>query len=304
VGRAVTASPALLEGSPMDFLLKIRNDLVAEIPVGSAKYAIQYTSGWFVVWVEGRDEIVDAATERARVELGSKQKLVLHRSVGAPTLHDRVIVATTQTPLAGTGFAKWVMHMRDVGPSMEPSQIWGRLGAPCLIDPNLGTPPRHQFAVIAADDHGPVDQLRKLSEKFHSPIVYQRFGVAQMRTPDMGTAYVDLPGDDGAARVRVLSGRAMERASVRNSMPAVEALVVILGKRPPAMAELARNMAKAVEKSGHVPHVWLAGAEGEASRACSQVLAEHGIRTRAIATVEGGGNLLALLKAAGLHVTL
>ena len=300
----MTAALARLEGSPMDFLLKIRNDLVAEIPAGSAKYAIQYTSGWFVVWVEGRDEIVDAAVERARAELGSSQKLLLHRSIGAPTLHDRVIVATTQTPLTGTEFAQWVMHMRDVGTSMEPAQIWGRLGAPCLIDQKLGTPPRHQFAVIAADDHGPVDQLRRLSERFRSPIVYQRFGVAQMRMPDMGTAYVDLPGDDGAARVRVLSGRAMERASVRNAMPQVEALVVIVGKRPLAMAELARNIAKAADRAGHVPQLWLAGPGGEPSHACSRVLGDHGIQTRSIATVEGGGNLLALLSGAGLHVTL
>jgi hypothetical protein len=304
VARAMSASVWRMDGAPMEHLLKVRNEIGPHAP-SLAKYGILYTSGWFVLWTEGRNEtIVDGAMARAGMELRNEQQVVLHRSRGPARLHERIIVAATQTPLRATEFARWVMHMRDEGPSLEPVDIWNRLGAPCLIDPSKRpcTRPVQQFALIAADDHGPVDRLRALSERFTSPIVYQRFGVAQLRSPDMGMAYVDLPMRGGAARVRVMSGRAMSRPAVRNSMPELEAIVVLVGQRPAATIELVTNVAQAVQRMQRQPIIWLAGATGDLAVACARLLERFAVPSRIVPAADTARqDLLAMLGLVGLR---
>lgn len=302
VARAVCASIARVDAPPMEYLLRVRDEVLAEVPLGAAKYAILHTSGWFVLWVEGRSEIVEQALSRAASELGNEKQVVLHRSNGPGRLRDRIVVATTQTPLRASEFARWVMQLRDDGPALEPVDIWNRLGAPCLIEAaqRLGGRPAQQFALIAADDHGPVDQLRHLSERFASPIIYQRFGLAHLHSPDMGMAYVDIPARGGAARIRVMSGRSMARSTVRDSMPTLDAIVLLIGRRPTALVELASNIGKAVSRLEHPPVVWLAGASGEMMRACMQLLEQHGVSAQPVPDTVTSAEILALLGSVGL----
>ncbi|MEJ6023924.1 hypothetical protein [Ramlibacter sp. PS4R-6] len=278
VTRALVASVSRMEGSVMEQLLAIRNDICApgQVRVNSA---FLYTSGWFVVWVEGSDKAVDAALKRAADDKRNHHQKLLHRSRGPATLRERVIVATTQTPLRPTHFARWVMTLRDEGSRLEPLDIWNRLGAPCLIDPTRKPfeRPEQQFAVVAADDHGPVDQLRKIGERFASPVIYQRFGLARSHSPDMGMAYVDVPTDRGAARVRVLTRRALAQASVRRSMPPVDALVLLVGTRPAPAIELTSSVADAVRGAAQPPRVWLVGPAGEPTEACARLLERCGV---------------------------
>ena len=302
VARAVCASISLIEGSVMEELLKFRNELMAPGMRVSAKFAVLYTSGWLVLWLEGTDEAVEDALQRAARDPRNEHQKLLHRSRGPAQLRDRVMVASTQTPLRPTQYARWVLHMLDEGRHLEPVEIWNRLGAPCVIDKsNTPARPVQQFALIAAGDHGPVEVLRQLSEYFKSPVVYQRFGVAQRHSPDMGSAYVDVPVKNGAARVRVMSGTAMARSAVRESMPRLDAIIMLIGGKPMMVVELATNVAKALIPLEERPKVWLAGAPGEPTTACLRLLAQFGIEAKA--SPLGGAtrnDLLGLLAGAGL----
>jgi hypothetical protein len=303
VTRAVCASVSRMEGSVMDQLLAIRNDICAPEQT-RVRSAFLYTSGWFVVWVEGSDKAVDTALKRAADDKRNQHQKLLHRSRGPATLRERVIVATTQTPMRATQFARAVMHLKEQLAGFQPQDIWNRLGAPCLIaDPHdPWTRPARQFALVAADDHGPVDQLRKIGEQFASPVIYQRFGLARSHSPDLGMAYVDVPTAAGAARVRVMTRRALAQACVRRSMPPVDALVLLVGTRPAAAIELAASVADAVKGAQQPPKVWLVGPPGEPTDACARLLARCGV-TPHIGPPDNDGHvkLPELLPAIGLE---
>jgi hypothetical protein len=298
VARTVFACVSRLQVPVMDHLLTIRNELTAPgLPGDGAKYAFLYTSGWFVMWVEGSDEAVDFAVQRVAGDPRNEDQKLLHQSHGRAGLRERIVVATTQTPLRPTEFARWVLHMRDEGPSLEPVDIWNRLGAPCLIDSSSRpcTRPLRQYVLVAADDHGPVDQLRELGERFNSPVVYQRMGLPRRHSPDMGMAYVDVPVEGGAARVRVVPGRAMAQASVRNSMPSTDAIVLISGNRPGIFDELAMRIAELRGRLANPPPFYLAG-EPEAVKGCARMLHDLGIGAKEMPVTRGRRiDLLALV---------
>jgi hypothetical protein len=303
VTRAVCASVSRIEGYVIEEHLSIRNDICTpgSLPV---RYAFLYTSGWFILWVEGSDEGVTAAIERAAKDRRNHHQKLLHRSTGPASLRERVVVATTQTPMKPSQFARWVMQMKDDGPMLEPLEIWNRLGAPCLVGA-LHAPcsrPSQQFALVVADDHGPVDQLRKIGERFHTPVIYQRFGLARRHSPDMGMAYVDVPTAQGAARIRVLTRRALAQDEVKQSMPRIDAMVLLVGTRPAPAIELTTSVAEAVRGISHAPQVWVVGPAGEPTESCTRLLERAGVPAhRGPPAADGHVDLPALLPALGVE---
>jgi hypothetical protein len=302
VTRAVCASVSRIEGSVMDQLLAIRNDLCGPGIQNRARFALLYASGWFVLWIEGSDAAVDAALKHAAADSRNEHQKVLHRSRGPVFLRERVVVATTQSPMRPTHFARWVMHMMVEGPRLEPVDIWNRLGAPCLVD-NARAPctrPLQQFAIVSADDHGPVDQLRKIGERFASPVVYQRFALARSHMPDLGMAYVDVPVEGGAVRVRLVSRKALAQASVRRTMPSLDGVAVLLGTRPSVAIELATNVADGLKGQDSTPPVWVVGEPGEPTAACARLLTRCGLDAVEVPD-EGRLDMLALLPVLGIR---
>jgi hypothetical protein len=117
VTRTVVACVSRLDGPVMDHLLRVRNELTApDAAAASAKFAILYTSGWFVMWVEGSDEAVDYAVRRVALDPHNEDQKLLHRSRGRAGLRERVMVVATQTPLNPSEFSRWIAHMSDEGP--------------------------------------------------------------------------------------------------------------------------------------------------------------------------------------------
>ena len=181
VARTVVACVSRVDGAVMEHLLRVRNELMSpEAADRSARFAILYTSGWFVMWVEGSDDAVDYAVRRVALDARDEERKVLHHSRGPAGLLERVMVVTTQTPLTPSEFARWIGHMSDEGASLEPVDIWQRLGAPCLIDSSTRPcrRPQQQFVLIAADDHGPVDQLREIGLRYARPNRWYTIGLA------------------------------------------------------------------------------------------------------------------------------
>ncbi|HEY8049005.1 MAG TPA: hypothetical protein VIE63_07505, partial [Ramlibacter sp.] len=91
-------------------------------------------------------------------------------------------------------------------------------------------------------------------------------------------------------------------AGVRNSMPAVDAIVLLAGNRPAAIVELAQNIAKAVKGLDRTPAVWLAGVSGEPAAACARLLDQFGIAAHAVPEhVSAYKDLQDLLETVGLR---
>ena len=248
VTRVICASVSRVEGSVMEQLFQVRNHVSGPDPLGATRAALLYSSGWFILWLEGRAEAVEADLLRAARDARNANQVIIHRSRGAPTLEDPICVSTTQSPDGPAAFARRVYHARDEfesGQAQEPALVWQQLHSPCAYSRHQRdwSPPRRHVALVGAEDNGLIDVVRKLGERFRSPVVYQRFSGPKSHSSDVGAAYVDLPGDDGMNRVQLVARRALSHRMMRRSLAGVDALVLVPSDRTAAAMELASSVA-------------------------------------------------------------
>jgi hypothetical protein len=256
VTRVLRASISRVNGSVMEELFAARERAVTD-PVEGLNASLMYSSGWFLLWLEGSDHAVDTVLTRSSKKLRlHAQPRVIHRSVGRPTLEERLTLLTTQFPETPAEFARRIEAVERAQPQLEPRESWRRLSEPCLLKQSAS--PR-RIAVVGADESHSIDLVRKLAERFRAPMVYQRFASSDLTTRDVGAAYVDLPIDGEPTRVQVLSRRALGHRMVRESLNGIHKLAVLLGPRPSSAIELADCVAGFMRASPSAPEIDLVG---------------------------------------------
>jgi hypothetical protein len=269
VTRVLRASISCVSGSVMEELFAARERALSE-PVEGLNGSLMYSSGWFVLWMEGSDEAVDTVLKRSskRLRLHSQPR-VIHRSRGPAMLTEPLTLLSNQWPETPGEFARRIEAVEKFEPALEPREIWRRLAEPCALGD--GSPPR-RVALVGADDMRSIELVRKLADRFAVPMVYQRFANCDKGTRDVGAAYVDLPIDGEPTRVQVLSRRALGHRMVRESLKGVEKLAVLLGPRPASAIELADSVAGFVQSSQNVPHIDLVGQSQETAHSLTEYL--------------------------------
>ena len=289
VTRAVCASISKFEGSAMHELLAIRNQLCAPGRKFRTRVSMLYASRWFVLWVEGDDDAVDKVLAIAAADKRVAHHRLLHRSRGPAHLPERINVSTTQSPLRPTQYARLVAQLVERGSTMEPVEICRLLGAPCAIAPHgdLLTRPVRQVALLSAEDNGPIDQLRKLGERFRTPVIYRRFGAARSHTPDVGASYLDMPLLEGIGRIHLLPRRALEQSMAKRALVRFEAIALLLGTNAAAAVSVASGLADCLQGHSPQPAVYVSGTVEEGSRACARLLETRGIARIALADPQG-----------------
>ncbi|MBC5768044.1 hypothetical protein [Ramlibacter albus] len=219
--RVICASVARVESSPVNVLLTLRNDFCQKNV--RARSAWLYTHGWFVGWFEGARDAVENGIAIAASDTRNAGQRIVHRSTGPATLAQPISVVATQSQHTPTEFARGIEWLRRSPLAQEePLAVWRRLSEPCVA-PGHGTwsaLPDHDVAYVAADPNASLDELRKLGERHGSPVVYQRFANARLRSGDVGAAYVDVPHRDGFTRVRLVSRRSLEQPMLRTVLDA------------------------------------------------------------------------------------
>jgi hypothetical protein len=156
----------------------------------------------------------------------------------------------------------------------EPDAVWQQLQAPCTFLKEMGEwhqPERH-IAVVAADDHGQIELVRKLGERFRSPVVYQRFAGPRSHSSDVGAAYVDIRQERRVNRVQIVARRALSQRMVRRSLRGIDGLVVMPGVRPSAAVELASAVAACVAATRSQLKIYLMAASEEIAATFSELL--------------------------------
>ena len=273
VTRVICASVSRVQGSVMSELFQIRNRL-CELsgPEFTVRGALLYSSGWFVLWLEGAPAGVEAFVQRAARDPRNAHQKIIHRSRGPASLPEGLSVTVTQGADSPSDFAGRVMQALEKfkqGTHSHPAAVWQRLSAPCSIRTGRGDyrqlPDRH-VAFVAAHESHPIDVLRKLGDRFGSKVVYQRFASAKSHSSDVGAAYVDLPCAGHVRRVQLLSRRALAQHTVRQSLSRLDGLVLLLSSRPSAAVELAASVAACVRTLPSPPPIYLVnGGDGIAS---------------------------------------
>jgi len=269
VPRVLRASVSCVSGSVMEELFAARERAFAE-PVEGLNGSLMYSSGWFLLWLEGSDEAVDTVLKRSarRLRLHTQPRII-HRSKGPATLREPLTLLTTQWPETPGEFARRIETVEHTSPALEPHEIWRRLAEPCALGD--GEPPR-RVALVGADDTRSIDLVRKLADSFRVPMVYQRFANSDRTSRDVGAAYVDLPIDGEPTRVQVLSRRALGHRMVRESLKGVQKLAVLLGPRPTSAIELADSVAGFVQATAQAPHIDLVGQSPETAHSVTEYL--------------------------------
>ena len=264
VTRVICASLSRVQGSVMSELFQIRNRLCeASGPVLAVRGALLYSSGWFVLWLEGPAAEVEAFVQRAGRDSRNAHQKIIHRSRGPASLAEGLSVTATQGADTPGDFARRVMDALEefkTGTFVHPATVWHRLSAPC----SAGTPhrsyrmlPDRHIAFVAAQENGPIDILRKLGDRFDSKVVYQRFASAKSHSSDVGAAYVDIPWTRQVRRVQLLSRRALAHHTVRQSLSRLDGLVLLLSTRPDAAIELAASVAACIRALPALPALYL-----------------------------------------------
>src|SRR5206468_7983442 len=137
-------------------------------------------------------------------------------------------------------------------------------------------PTRH-VAFVSAEDNGPIDQLRKMGERFRTPVIYRRFGGPKRHTADVGISYLDLPLSNAIGRIHLLPRAALEQGFVRQSLRHLEAMALLLGTHAGAAVSAASADADCLRQCTPQPAVYMSSAVDEGARACARLLADRGV---------------------------
>lgn len=286
VTRVLRASISRVNGSVMDELFAARQRIVEE-RIDGLHASLMYSSGWFLLWLEGADDAIDMVLKRSSKKLRlHAAPRVIHRSTGPATLNEPLTIMTTQWPETPDNFARRIEALEHAQPALEPREIWRRLAQPCAL--TQAEPPR-RVALVGTDDTRSIDFVRKLAERFGATMVYQRFASSDLTTRDVGAAYVDLSLDGEPTRLQVLSRRALGHRMVHESLKGVQRLAVWLGPKPATAIELADSVAGFVQATPSVPEIDLVGQVPEVAHSVREYLCRqfrHALSGRVQETTE------------------
>jgi len=307
VDRLIGASRCLIRESVVEKLLGMRAEICAFNADHGLRTALWYGAGWFLQWHEGPAAAVEQAWRRARRDRLQAGREVIHRSRGPAGLVDALHLCTAHnrdTPKDVEARIRRVGREHELGWSADPSQIWQRLSAPCLVDrvDAMAAVTRDNVVAVTSEFTESVDLVKAIAQHYHAAVTYQRFADGDLRNGDIGAAYVDVEEASHVTRVQALSKRALGNSMVRVSLQYVQCVVLLLGARPDPAARLAVTLAELLSGMPVRPAVRLVGPCRDACEEAARALAAVpgiDLQVREIAA-RGAARVLAVLEEVGV----
>lgn len=264
VTRFLGASIARMPGSVMEQLLGMRHRIVRFNIERQLRTVLLHTGGWFIQWHEGPADSVERTWEISRAHTTHHHPRAIHRSVGAASLVEPVQIAALAGPDSTTDVARKLFEIegdqqRSV---LEPAEIWRRLGAPPSGRfARLPEHPHHALAVVSEYTES-VELIKALSEHCRAPMNYQRFAGPDLRTSDAGAAYVDIACHGRRVRIQALSRNVLRHTVARLAFARVDAVVVLLNRKPHSAAALNDAVAPFIAALSPEPAFHVVGLNG------------------------------------------
>jgi hypothetical protein len=278
VHRLLGVSTSRLHGSVVERMLAMRGDICSFNAKRGLRTAVWYGSGTFLQWHEGPAAAVEEAWQLSLCHPCNAEHRVIHRSLGAAGLVDRLHLCTAHnrdTPQAVAKRIARIEREQQLGWAPEPSQLWQQLSAPCLFDEpgSMSSVARFNVVAVTSELTESVDLVREIAEKRRTQVTYQRFADCDVRSGDIGAAYVDVNDGGPITRVQALSRRALSNGMVRTSLERMQCLVLLLGDPPGPAARLVAVVAKLLAGMKVLPSVRLIALSSEACSAARLGLA-------------------------------
>ena len=261
--RLMGASLCRVTGSVVDRLLGMREGICRFNAGAGLRSALLYSEGWLLQWHEGPAEAVKEAWRLPAASCAHSPPRVIHRSVGPHGLVDQLHIATLQSGDKPTDVARRLHRVQREhagGASAEPAAIWHRLSAPCLADSGeVESDARRDLVVVGSEYNQSIELIKAVAERYQATVGYQRFADCDIKSGDVGAAYVDVGHMGGVTRVQALSRRALANSMVRLSLRNVQRMVLLLGSRPQPAATLATSVATILNTLGARPIMTMIG---------------------------------------------
>lgn len=274
--RALRVSRSRVSGSVMDELFAARARACGPQRIPGLCGSLLYSSGWFVLWLEGNADVVDGVLKRSAKHACHFGARIIHRSAGPRTLDEPLTLTTTQGREPVAAFARRIEAVASAAPRLEPREMWRLLSEPCTISADPVAEPSRRIALIAADDNRSIDVVRGLADRCGRPMVYQRFATSELHTRDVGAAYVDILLDGEPTRVRVLSRRSLGHRMVQQTLQGVQRIALLLGSHRSSAIGLATGVASFLNAAALSPDIELVGQCLDTARGVGDFLGSAG----------------------------
>ena len=282
VVRVIYVSRSEVRGPVLDEMRRIRGHAVVNNGRHGIRVALLNMSGWFVQWIEGPADGVEALLARVTSDKRHHGLEVIHRSEGRPRLFRPWIGSIVQTLDSDRQFAVRVraqMARFQEGEAVEPAVVWGRLSAPPA--PDMPRPHgRHQrVMLLSAQGAQAFNFLEWLAHHEQRALVRRRFAGGADDAPDVESDYADFPayGPRGL-RLTVNARKGLAMGMTHAFLPDCAALVLMLDGSAGRNLRLVERALMACRQVHHSPVIVEWGAHEHVSTEIQQVVERQGMR--------------------------
>jgi hypothetical protein len=207
VDRLLYASECRVLGSVFEEMHRIRDHALRRNVADDVYVALLYQAGWFVEWLEGPAEGIEAVLQRTANDPRHGKLRVLHRSQGPRRLTQPWSMAFRQDQEQAVQFERRVKAM-SIQPAPDPAAVWRRLSMPLQDEGVAGraVSDRYQRVMVcAARGTQSFELVRWLGQAYGTKVISLRLAGATANSRDVASDYVDLDGGRGAVLRRVVA---------------------------------------------------------------------------------------------------
>lgn len=263
VARLVYASISQVDGPVLQEMRRIRDQALPRNETDGLKVALLHIRGWFVEWIEGPAQAIEALLSRVDRDHRHHSLRVLHRSVGQPRLFRPWIGAIVQSDESMVDVARRVLdlqHRHEADRLPEPASVWLSLCSPpaASMRSPIGAFPRVMVLSVAGSTA--FDLTSWIARETGQPLIRRRFAGAADDAPDVESDYVDLP-DIGPAGMRLIANArtGLAMGMTHAFLPDYAAVVVLLDEDERRNLRLLTRLLSACRQVHHAPAIIGAG---------------------------------------------
>ena len=257
VVRLIYASRSEVHAAVLDEMRRIRDHAVVNNRAHGIRVALLSMSGWFVQWIEGASDGVDALLVRVASDTRHHGLTVLHRSEGAPRLFRPWIGSMVQSSESDHQIHVRVMAQLaryEQGESAEPAEVWLRLSAPPAPDMPRPHGRNPRVMLLSAQGTQGFGFLAWLAQQERRILVRRRFAGGVDDVPDVESDYVDLPAF-GSRGLRLVANarKGLAMGMTHAFLPDYAAIVLLLDGTEARNQRLVDRVLEATRQAHHTP---------------------------------------------------
>ena len=281
VTRVIYASRCDVQGPVLEEMRRIRDHALINNGPHEIRVALLYMCGWFVEWVEGAGEGIDALLQRVSTDPRHHGMKVIHRSLGRPRLFRPWIGSIVQSQESPLLFVRRVFAEEEryaKGESAEPASVWWHLCSPPA--PDMPRPQGHnpRAMLVSAQGTQVFDLVEWLAHVKQRQLVRRRFAGGVEDAPDVESDYLDLP-DIGKRgwRLIVKARKGLAMGMTHAFLPEYGVVVVLLDGSASRNRRILDRVLAACQQVHHSPVIVALGSAQCVSPELQELVERQGL---------------------------